>query len=401
MKRILFVDDEPNVLQGLRRMLRPMRKEWEMSFAESAHRAIDLINADPFDVVVTDMRMPEMDGAQLLNEVMRSDPNIARIVLSGHTDQEAALRSAGTAHQFLAKPCDAEALRNAVQRACQLRALLSDSNLIATATGLGALPSAPEVFGELTQEMNSEDASIRRIGEIIGKDMAMSAKVLQLVNSAFFGLPRTVESVEEAVTFLGTDVIRGLVLSNAAFESFDAECEGFHIDSLWQHSLAVGALARDVAALEDCSKATVDEAMIAGLLHDVGQLLLAATMPDGYSETMRTAAEKRIPLHQAERAALGCSHGEIGAYLMGLWGLPDGVIEAIAYHDKPGFCPTTQMTPLVAVHVANACAHFAAKGEDALEAALDIDLIRKIGCEERIEEWRGLSGQRHSRDDAA
>ena len=401
MKRILFVDDEPNVLQGLRRMLRPMRGEWEMSFADSAQSAIDFIKSDSFDVVVTDMRMPEMDGAELLNEVMRSDPNIARIVLSGHTDQEAALRSACTAHQFLAKPCDAEALKNAVQRACQLRALLSDPNLIATATGLGTLPSAPEVFGELTQEMNSEDASIRKIGEIIGKDMAMSAKVLQLINSAFFGLPRTVESVEEAVTFLGTDVIRGLVLSSAAFASFDTECEGFHIDSLWQHSLAVGALARDVATLEKCSKATIDEAMIAGLLHDVGQLVLAATLPNEYSEARRMAAEKRVPLYVAERDTVGCSHGEIGAYLMGLWGLPDGVIEVIAYHHRPAACPTTKMTPLVAVHVASSCIHFATQGEDAVEATLDVELIRKIGCEDRIEEWRSMACERHGCENAA
>ena len=401
MRKVLFVDDEPNVLQGLRRMLRPMRSEWDMHFVDSAEAAIEAIRSESFDVVVTDMRMPVMDGAQLLNEVMEADPKIARIVLSGQTDQEAALRSACTAHQFLAKPCDTGTLKDAVQRACQLRGLLADGKLVSVATGLGTLPSVPDVYAELTREMGSEDVSIKRVGEIISKDVAMTAKILQLVNSAFFGLPRTVQDAEEAVTYLGTDVIRGLVLSHAAFEIFDADCAGFSIKALWQHSLTVGALARDIAKLESAGKATIDEALIAGMLHDVGQLILAAAIPEKYGEALTLAIETNVPLREAEYSKIGCGHSEVGAYLMGLWGLPDGVIEAIAFHDKPDRCPMTQMTPLIAVHAANALVHQCTDDESAHEAELCMDAIAAIGCEQRIEAWTQLVEQSLTCEDAA
>lgn len=401
MKKVLFVDDEPNILQGLRRMLRPMRSEWDMQFVDSPEAAIERIGSDSFDVVVTDMRMPGMDGAQLLNEIMKADPKIARIVLSGQTDQEAALRSACTAHQFLAKPCDTDMLKDAIQRACQLRGLLAEPTLVSVASGLGALPSVPDIYAELTQEMGSEDVSIKRIGEIISKDVAMTAKILQLVNSAFFGLPRRVQDAEEAVTFLGTDVIRGLVLSNAAFEIFDADCEGFSIEALWQHSLTVGALARDIAKLESAGKATIDEALIAGMLHDVGQLVLAAAIPEKYGEALRLARDTNVPLREAENSTIGCGHSEVGAYLMGLWGLPDGVIEAIAYHDEPGRCPMTQMTPLIAVHAANALVHRCIDGGAAHEAELCMDAIAAIGCDQRVDAWTRLVQQSPACEDAA
>lgn len=401
MKKILFVDDEPNVLQGLRRMLRPMRHEWDMHFTEDPENAAELLQSDRFDVVVTDMRMPHMDGAQLLENVMKSDPTIARIVLSGHADHEAALRSACTVHQFLAKPCDADALKGAVQRACQLRELLADHDLVSIAAGLGKLPSVPDIYAELTREMNSEDASIKRIGEIVGKDLGMTAKILQLVNSAFFGLPRTVENAEEAVSFLGTDVIRGLVLSNAAFEAFDAKCEGFSLENLWHHSLIVGSLSRDLAKAESATKATIDESLIAGMLHDIGQLVLATGVPEKYRQARALARENGIALQEAEISVIGCGHGDIGAYLMGLWGLPDGIVEAIAFHHSPERCPTNVMTPLVAVHAANALVHRCLDGDGSPEGVLNENIIRAVNCADRIESWTHLTREMLECDDAA
>jgi len=401
VKKVLFVDDEPNVLQGLRRMLRPMRSEWDMHFAEGPEQATDLLQSHAFDVIVTDMRMPHMDGAELLAKVMKSDPTIARIVLSGQTDQEAALRSAGTVHQFLAKPCDADALKGAVQRACQLRELLSDHDLVSIAAGLGKLPSVPDVYTELTRELNSDDASIKRIGDIVGRDLAMTAKILQLVNSAFFGLPRTVENAEEAVSFLGADVIRGLVLSKSAFEAFNTKCEGFSIENLWQHSLIVGSLSHDLAKAESATKATIDESLIAGMLHDIGQLILATGVPDEYRQARALARENNISLREAEISVLGCGHGEIGAYLMGLWGLPDGIVEAIAYHHNPETCPTNVVTPLVAVHAANALIHKCLDGDDSPESVLHEQTIQAVNCGTNVDSWMQLTREKLECKDAA
>ena len=249
MKQILFVDDEVNVLQGLGRMLRVMRHEWEMTFLDDPRQALDLIESKPFDALVIDIRMPRMDGAEVLSRAREANPGMARIVLSGHAEREAAMRSVGLAHQFLAKPCDAETLRTTVSRACELRQLLIEAGLADTVCQLGKLPSLPRLYQAITEEMNREDVSLKRVAGIIARDVAMTAKVLQLVNSAFFGLGRRVASIEQAVSYLGIDVIRSLVVSQAAFASFESSDLAFY-QTLWQHSTMTGMLAKAIVERE-------------------------------------------------------------------------------------------------------------------------------------------------------
>ena len=222
-KRILFVDDEPKILEGLQRTLRSMRQEWEMQFAGSGQEALECLSKEPFDVVVSDMRMPGMDGAQLLKEVMRLYPQIARIILSGHSDQEIVLKSVRIAHQYLAKPCEAETLKSVVTRTCALRELLADDAVRRMVSNMDSIPSLPSLYAEIMEEIQSPNASIQRVGKIISKDMGMTTKILQLVNSAFFGLRRHVSSPSQAVSLLGLDTIRALVLSVHIFTHFDSQ----------------------------------------------------------------------------------------------------------------------------------------------------------------------------------
>ena len=232
-KRIIFVDDEPNLLKGLSRMLRPLREEWEMLFVGSGSDALAALEKDAFDVVVSDMRMPGMDGAQLLAEVAQRYPQIVRIVLSGHMDKEMIYRSVGRAHQYLAKPCDAARLKSTVARACTIRDSLADKFLKELVAGMKSLPSLPSLYIELVEYLQSPEASIQTVGKIIARDVGMTAKILQLVNSAFFGLSRKVGSPSQAVSLLGLDTIRALVLSVQAFSQFDeTNLPGFHTESL-------------------------------------------------------------------------------------------------------------------------------------------------------------------------
>lgn len=374
MKRVLFVDDEPNVLQGLRRMLRPMRNEWDMHFAEGPENALRELEAVEFHVVVTDMRMPNMDGADLLKRVLSYDPGIARIILSGQTDKEAALRSTGTAHQFLAKPCEAEDLKRAVQRACQLRDLMKDDRIQRAVAGFGALPSLPKIYKELTDEMESDEMSLKRIGEIVARDISLTAKILQLVNSAFFGLPRHVENVGQAISFLGAETLRSLVLSTSVFKSFDAGASEFNPEALWKHSFAVGSVALALARAETPNKAVADEALQAGMLHDIGHLIIAAGIPDQYREIVQIARGEGKAMHEAEVDVLGCEHAQIGAYLMGLWGLPDGIVEAIAFHHDTDAVPGDDFTPHAAVYAANQLAHAYMDSTEGVDDALLADL---------------------------
>ena len=382
-RKILFVDDEPMVLQGLKRMLRGMRDEWEMAYVESGEKALTILESAPFEVVVTDMRMPGMNGAALLEKVKQRYPEMVRIVLSGYSDQELIMKSVRTAHQYLSKPCDAETLRTTVSRACKLRELLQDHNLKQVVSNIATLPSLPKLYQEIMAELQSEDAYI------ISGDLAMSAKLLQMVNSAFFALPRHIESIAQAVSLLGLETIKALVLSAKIFNQFEKKGvpESF-LKALWAHSMGTASYAKAIAKAEMLPREKVDEAFLAGTLHDVGKLVLSAGVPEKYTEIIMRAGEKGNTLVDAEQERLGTHHGAVGAYLMGLWGFSDNVVEAVAFHHAPGTCPAGEMGALAAVHAANAMEH--ASGPEGIktdEALVDREFLDEIGFSERFEPW--------------
>ncbi len=395
MKRILFVDDEENVLHGLRRMLHPFRKEWEMVFTIGSEAALKALAQTEFDVVVSDMRMPCMDGAQLLNEVKRRHPQVVRIILSGHSEMETILRSVGPTHQYLAKPCDSEELKKVITRACALRDLLSENALRALASQMSSIPSLPQTYTEIVTELQSPEASIQRIGQIVSKDVGMAAKVLQLVNSAFFGLRHHVSDPAQAASFLGVDTIKALVLSVHVFSQLEfADVEGLCLDTLWTHSAMTGALAKKIISEEDGSEQLRGDALTAGLLHDTGKLILAANLPERYAEVLSIVRDDGASLCEAERQHLGNTHAEVGAYLLGLWGLPDPIVEAVAFHHTPRGCLGEGLTPLMAVHVANALMHAPGHSAEATDIpSLDVEYITQLGLLDRVTTWQSLCSE--------
>lgn len=401
MKKVLFVDDDPNILQGLRRMLRPLRDEWQLHFAGSAEEALEALRANPMDVVVTDMRMPRVDGVALLEQVRDHYPHIARIILSGQASQSGALRSVSAAHQFLAKPCEPDTLKSLVTRTCRLREVLHGEQLAAVATSIDRLPSVPEIYAELVAELENPDMSMVTLAGIVSRDVAMSAKVLQLVNSAFFGLPRHVRSIQEAITLLGTEVLRGLVLSNAAFGALAGAAGGLDLSNLSQHCLRVSGLARAIARAHGAPTAVTDHAMQAGLLHDLGQVLLYLADAGRYAEAQALASAEKLSLQAAERQVFGSDHAEMGAYLMGLWGLPDPVVEGIAFHHAPEREAIDAFAPVVAVHTANALVHQIDEGDTAGAATrLDDAVVERLGGTSALDELRSLAARRREEENS-
>lgn len=396
MKHLLFVDDESKLLDGLKRSLRPMRHEWNMTFVTSGEEALTTLEQAPFDVVVSDMRMPGMDGAQLMNEVQRRYPQIIRIVLSGHSDREMIYQSIGASHQYLAKPCEMENLKATILRACALRDLLGNESLRRLVAGMQQIPSLPTLFAEIKKEAESKTSSLKTIGTIIAKDMGMTAKVLQLVNSAYFGLNGTVSTAKQAVNLLGLDTIQALVLTVHVFSQFPRTMDGvlFQIDRLWAESLATGALARALAKAEKASAREIEQAYTAGLLHDVGVLVLAANVRNQYDATLRAASKERIPAWEVERRLFGTTHAEVGAYLLGLWGLETPIVEAVAFHHRPADYPGKAFSPLTAVHVANALRQewtTPATGDQ--PSTIDPAYLEKLHLADRVPHWRDLAGR--------
>jgi HD-like signal output (HDOD) protein len=397
VKRILFVDDEPNILQGLRDLLRSQRREWQMSFASSGEQALAILDSEPFDVVVCDMRMPRMDGATLLKHVKERFPRVVRIILSGHTEIEAALRTVPIAHQFLGKPCEAERLCSVIHRACDLQALLDNEELRQRMGGIGALPSAPRVYVALTTALTNPDVSLREVSALIEKDMAMSAKALQVVNSAFFGLPRRLSSVNDAVNYLGINLIKNLVLTVEAFRELRggeaAKC--FDYEGVQKHCFVVGRIAQRLVS----DRREAQDAFVAGTLHEIGTLVLATREAATFSDVDAEARGRGVPREVVERERGGGTHAEVGAYLLGLWGLPYGIVEAVAHHHDPMRLSPTRFGVVEAVHIADALAQEIAPVAGCF-APIDDAVVERLDLRGSLPAWREIAREEASRKDA-
>jgi HD-like signal output (HDOD) protein/ActR/RegA family two-component response regulator len=392
-KSVLFVDDEPNILDGIRRMMRSARHEWDMSFAGSGEEALQVMEQTHFDVIVTDMRMPGMDGAALLQEVKKRFPEVARIVLSGQADKEAIYRALGPMHRYLAKPCDAETLKATLQDACAVGVLVGDGQLKQLVSKMGSLPSVPDLYDEMMKELESPDASIKKVGDIISKDISMTAKILQIVNSALFSLQRQVTDPAQAVSLLGLDTIKSLVLTVHVFSQFDqTQMRDLSINALWSHSVTVGSLSKKIAKAEsDADPKLPDNAFMAGLLHDIGKLVLAVNLPQDYAAAMALKRSEGLSGFEAEKQTFGACHAKVGGYLIGLWGLPSPVVEALAFHHNPIDAPTKNLSTLTAVHVANALEKASRNAHGADDATgMDEAYLAELGVADRLEGWKDL-----------
>ena len=399
-RRILFVDDEPMVLNGLQRTLRKMRRDWDMTFVGSGREALDVLGKKPMDVIVSDLRMPEMDGGRLLAEVKKQHPQVVRIILSGQLDQEMTLKSVQLAHQSLSKPCDAEVLKHTLAKLFALRDFLSDDSIKSIISQIESLPSMPSIYTEIVSEMQSDDPAIKKVGEIISKDISMTAKILQMVNSAFFGLFQKIKSPEQAVMMLGMETIKALVLSVKIFSEFNQNSfSWFNIDELFGHSLAVSVYAKTIIKNENPDQGLINNSMMAGLLHDLGKLILATNFEKSYRQVLTEAqGTGKNPL-DLEYEAFGTSHAEIGAYLMGLWRLENSIIEAIAFHHLPARSMSQNIGLLAAVHVGDALDYEAriSSGENT-QLQCDTEYLNKLEITRRIPQWRQACSELRERN---
>ncbi len=379
-KRILFVDDEPAILAGLQNLLYKDRRRWDMTFALSGEIALEKFLTQGFDVVVSDMRMPGMDGATLLNRIKEASPSTARIMLSGHAEREAIVRALPALHQLLAKPCDAATLRATIERSLEGEATMHDARVRAVIGKIDKLPSPPLVFERLSELMSSADSTLDEIAAVVADDPSLSAKVLQLVNSAYFGSGQRTSSIADAVSLLGTEQLRYIGVTASVFSSLTEDpLPELSLRELQEHAVSTGTLARRLMP-----GALAQEAFAGGLLHDVGRVVLAVGFPAEYREIVLSMTAAPADLAQLELAAFGATHAEVGACLLGLWGLPAAILDVVRYHDRPGDAPETSWVLASAVHVAEAMAEGSC-------GRLDLASIDKAGCTHLLEGWRQLA----------
>ncbi len=383
MKKILFVDDEILVLQGLKRSLRSMREVWEMSFEDDPEKALGRIKEESFDVIVSDMRMPKISGIDVLKACREHCPRAVRIGLSGYADSDMQFQAASVAHQYFAKPCEPSQLVQSIDSITRLQERVSNPELLEVVQSLTSIPSLPTLYTEVTMEAAREGGSLARVGEIIAQDVGMTSKVLQLVNSAHFGLTSEISSPAEAATALGIDTLRTLIVSAQVFSAFEEVCDQQEYTALWDHCLAVSEIAPNVAEQLGLDRKSIDQARLAGMLHDIGQLLILSELPHATNPIKTLVGSGMVTRTSAEQDLLGCSHADLGAYTLTLWGFYLPVVEAVAYHHNPIEACNRSVTPLSAVHIANAIAN---TGQANADAELDRGYLESIGITETTTE---------------
>lgn len=370
-----------------------MRNEWDMSFVPGGIEALKIMTEKHFDVIVSDMRMPEVDGAQLLTKVKELYPNMVRIILSGHSEKEMILKTVKPAHQYLSKPCDAETLKSAIGRVFFVNDLILRNNLTNIILQIETIPCLPALYLELNNLLKSPETSTQQIGKVISKDLGMTAKILHLVNSAFFGLPCHISDPTHAVSLLGVDTMKALVLIAGIFSQFDVKKVRFmDIQRLFDHCMKTAAMAKEVAAKEKFSKKDIDDIFISGLVHDVGKLILADNLPEKYKEILKEASVQDICLEEAEFKFLGTTHADIGAYLMALWGLPDTIVKNIACHHHPERLSAKELSQLTVLYVVNILEYETRQcsSKEIPSCGFNSVYIDEIGLSEKVDEWKCL-----------
>jgi HD-like signal output (HDOD) protein len=384
VKRILFVDDQPEILSAHRAAMKKYRGQVDTIFEVTPEAALQILREMHVDVVVSDMHMPRKNGPALLAVIKELHPDVVRIMLCPPLETDSVLLALPVSHQVLAKPLDADVLWNAIERIYRLRALLTDT-LRKKIGGLKQLPSVPTVYMDMMAAMARPDMAMVKIARIIEQDAAMATKTLQLVNSVCFGLPKSVTSIDQAVSYLGMDLVRDLSLTINIFSALEptASRAGFSFTGEQEHALIVAKVARRLVS----GRRAAQNAFTASLLHDVGKLVLAVCMPEQFKQVMHICSATGRPSHEVESEMLGMTHAEVGAYLLGLWGLPYSIVEAVAYHHNPsGALERTFDTP-TAVSVANALVeHFTVGKPLTLEHHL-----ASLNVLEKLPQWTAIA----------
>ncbi|MCE1228230.1 MAG: HDOD domain-containing protein [Firmicutes bacterium] len=385
-KRLLVVDSDEQSLRQIQDALRFVDPDWEMTYVEGGPQGAEQLRTGHYDVLISALELKELDGGKLFELARELQPATLRVALNGPQDGDRLMQCLPLLHQALPRPFDVEAFLGMVDNAARLNDLRPElKDLLGH---INSLPSVPKLYQELNDLLEGEFVNARQVGQLIGQDVAMAAKMLQLVNSAFFGLSREVEDLQQAVSFLGVDIIKALVLVQGVFDGTgELHTHRIKLTDLWHHSLTVARGSRALAAMEGLSRQVRSEAFMGGLLHDVGILVLAKHFPDRYDRVVEAATGGRLELARIEREEFGAGHPEVGAYLLGLWGLPSAMLMVAGYHHNPSEARLTAMNAVVTTHLADILC--GVNHHPVFESMMfDNGVLDGLGLRERITGWR-------------
>ncbi len=350
--KVMLIDDEHHALHSLKRTLLETDPSLKISLLTNGKEALDQLVWDVHDVVITDLWLPGIDGVSLLEQVQKACPSAIRILVDGHSDDATLFKSLHVAHQVVRKPLDSKLLWSLVCQTAKLLPLVSSETMRKVLGGVSKLPSAPRLYRELSTLLQRTNCSIDDMVKLISRDPAITAKLLQLANSAFFTRRSKTVELRAAVVRLGINTIRNLLLGVELFEpgSLLAKAIGRELDAAQQNALNLAQMAERLAR----GTALAGDAFVAGLLADIGQVVFLMTLGSQWRDCRSDAKLHARPLHEVELEYFGVSHAEVGGYLLGLWGLPYSVVEAVANHHRPEriIAPLYSASAIAAISVA-------------------------------------------------
>lgn len=387
--RVLYFDEADAGVAEFVETLGAARK-WEITHATSRAEAAAIASKQPVDVAVIAGSLADIDSIDLAGEIGRFHPKLTVFILSGETDNKAARACSSGRYQWMDKPCDPVALISSIERMASLVSWLTNNTTLELVSDIHCLPAIPSNYQGVIRIIHSPTASIQEIGDAINRDMGMTSRVLQVANSAYYGYSKKITSPTEAILFLGVETVKSLIHYSHLLNNFpQLSSADVLFDRVWKHSMGVAAVARKITLLETRNETLAEEAFTAGLLHDIGKLVLMSMRAQEYREVIRQAAARKGAPHMIERLKLGTTHAEAGAYLLSLWGIPYSILEAVAWHHYPDEAMDRKFSPLTAVHVANVFERVRQDPENARYAPqLDYRYLAEVGVTERIEEWR-------------
>jgi HD-like signal output (HDOD) protein len=391
-KQICFVGFGEAELEALQPSLAALAGVWDCVFSPDAASALDALAAAPCDAMVANLIPGGINDSELLQQAAIRHSRTLRFVLGDVADRELIVNCMGSAHQFMSRPWKPAELVSIIERSLALDAWLSSDKLRSFVPRLGKLPSLPATYFEVLKRSESPNSSVESIAEVIARDPALTARLLQMVNSPACGLPEKITNPAEAVAGLGLETVKSLVLCLQLFaQAAPVKGASFSLDQLWHHSFSVAKLAARIVHRCIASERMASEAYTAGLLHNIGQIVLATNLSKEYSAVVEAARKRKCPLQDVEMDQLGVTSNQVGAYLLGLWGLPLPLVEAVALYHVPASATSLEFTVLTVVHIANVLAQEAHGRVNGLPLPkLDADYLATLGLPRKSDAWRKL-----------
>ncbi len=377
---VLFVDDEPLVLSLYEALSPDLGPDFSVRTAQNGNEALRVLDQTQVQIVVSDLEMPEMPGSELLTHVERLYPEAMRVVISGYDDELHVARCLTFGHRYLKKPISAENLASTLKRLSSLRNSLSEEKVKTLVSGPDALPSPPETYVQLSEALQANESGTEDFAAIIEADPALSVNLLEVINSPAFGLSVPIETVQELFEVVGVHVIRGIILGLHTKDFYQARTRRPALfELLWQHSLQTASFSRKLASLDRNPFRDCQTCYVAGLLHDIGKFPIAAQLDsrDG-NQTCATLED----LGKFEKQTLGVDHSVLGAYLLGLWGLPEPVVAGAELHHSLASAPRSTYLPVLYVHAAQNLA------SPERASKLDLAFLAQAGKADRVAAWR-------------